>query len=341
MTDGDDKGKAGGGGTRGGSGSGHAGGEAERSPMAGMDLPTFRNFLMRALSGDETVPATFLVRLNRAVLQHGSESRRQGAEWWERVLWQQMVLERLREIDRLVERYNRMVDWHHGQAEKARARMQEATDRLGEIDAFVDGADEVLRNVERTGKLDRERAIELLRSRGIEVKGNEDEQTLIRKLMIDKQKATDEKRAWSTQYDRAKGEADYHDDMEEECKRKARELVEKRDAIRGGGHEPEEEERQLRQVSEEYKADIRIKAANIEKLRGMSDHEKAMKSTSQQGWEQSREKQSGTQVSDFEALAGELTGKFQQAAGAAPKDEPNVPPPVPHKPADGGPSIRA
>lgn len=48
---------------------------------------------------------------------------------------------------------------------------------------------------------------------------------------------------------------------EQEKRRKAEELVDRRDAICGGHLDLEEEQRRLAEIAEEYEADVRRKAA--------------------------------------------------------------------------------
>src|SRR5690606_12650768 len=122
--------------------------------------------------------------------------------------------------------------WHREQAEAARARMTEAADRLVEIDEFLTGADEVFREKEGTGKLDRERAIELLRSRGVEVAPQEEDESLLAKLRKEEQKAQPEGARWSKRSEDANAARNNHEELERENRRKAEELVERRDAIR-------------------------------------------------------------------------------------------------------------
>lgn len=172
-----------------------------RSPISSMDMQTFRNFLMRALCGDQDVPPSILTRVNEAAREHGSDAKKRDMEWWERYFWQQAIEEHLKAIDDLINRYNQMADWHHEQAEQARERMREAADKLNAIDEFVSGAEGIFKEKETTGKFDREKAIRLLKARGVNVDPNEDEGSLLLKLKEQEKKAREERSRWSKQYD--------------------------------------------------------------------------------------------------------------------------------------------
>jgi hypothetical protein len=314
----------------------HAADAFERSPIPNMDMPTFRNWLIRALSGDQDIPPSMLTRVNGAVHEHGSDARKRDMEWWENVFWQLAIQENLRVIDGLINRYNEMADWHHEQAEKAREKMREATDKLEAINQFIAGVNEVL-DKKKDGKFDREKAIRLLKSRGVNVDPNEDDPTLKNRLAREQKIAQDEKPKWSRQYDNSKADADYHDTQEIEDRRKAEELIDRRDAIQQGGYGPGEKDRRLQQVTEEYKLDVQKKAAELEEQKNGLEQKQALDTTSQQSFNGSQTKQTQTEASDFEALAGALKGKFDTSAGKVVKEDPRPQPTVLNAPAIPGP----
>jgi hypothetical protein len=275
-------------------------------PIPGMDLNMFRNYWMRALAGDVDVPPAILM-LVRQSRDGANNSKERSEQEWE-LLTQFAVAQRLREIDRLIDQYNQMADWHHEQAEKARAKMREAADKLTEIDEFVSGVDEVLREKEATGKFDREKAIELLKARGLVVDLNDDEKTLFTKLNNEQRKARAERSKWSQQYDDAKIDADYNDRMEREDREKARELVERRDAIRKHGYDAVEESRELTKVTDEYKPDVQRKAVEMEKAKsGNIDQTNEMRTRVQKRLDTS---QANDEEVDFLASADDLTATF-------------------------------
>ena len=62
-----------------------------------------------------------------------------------------------------------------------------------------------------------------------------------------------------------------------------------------------------------------------------ADQSQAMDVTARKSWDQSQMSESKSDVSDFEAMSGTLTGEFQNAAANAVKDDPVIPPPVPNR----------
>ncbi len=74
-----------------------------------------------------------------------------------------------------------------------------------------------------------------------------------RRTARQKEKALRERTVWSDEYGSAEADAKRHTDLEEESRRKAQELVERRDAIRNGGLDAQEEEHRLREIAEELR----------------------------------------------------------------------------------------
>ena len=283
-----------------------------------MDRLTFGNFLTRAMAGDDTVPATILNRINAALRGRGIDPKDAEAQRWRDFFWRQVLDQTHRAIDDLIGRYNEMADWHREQAELARGRMREAADKLAEIDKFVTGADDILNEKERTGKFDRAKAVAMLKQRGIAVGPDEDDQSILNKLTEERRKALEQRREWSRRYDQANEDATRHDDLERENRRKAKELMEKRDAIRSGGYGPEEEALRLRQVANEYKLDVQQRAVEMERERKAAESPADQAPAVQKGIDDS---QTQNEESDFLASVDDLTGKFAVAAAKAPQEE--------------------
>ena len=301
----------------------------DRSPIPGMRMQEFRNWLIRAIDGDPAVPASIRLAVAAGSREAEAQGKSKDQEWWELFMWQYALNERLREIDQLVNRYNELADWHHAQAELARGKMREAGDELAAIDEFLTGAKDVLGGRERTGKLDREKAIELLRTRGVAVDPYTNDGQLAILIVKQQAAARSEREAWSKQYEQSKTEATNEEEMERECRKKAEELVQKRDEIRNHGYDAREETLRLRQVTEEYQRDIQRKAVDIEISRsGDAFHD--ISTLEKNSIREARGNQSASEVDDFEALAaGALSGEFAKAAKgetAAPMPLQPVPP---------------
>ena len=296
-------------------------GEPEMSPVPGMDLQTFRNYVTRALSGDESVPGSVLELVGgvrRGVGAAGAQPDGEG-EWFHDFVWRQAIEESLKAINGLIDRYNEMADWDYAQSVKARERMGEAVDKLDEIDEFTSGADDVLKGYKDTGKIDRAKAIALLKQRGVTVDANEDDKSLLARLQKERELALSEKARWNKQYDDANADANFYDAQEKENRRKAEELARQRDAVIQSGASPEEQAQKLRALEDKASIDVTLKAAAMEPP-AKSGQSAAQDEATKEAWSHSQDAQAGSEVSDFEALAGSLTSKF--AASAAKDQEP-------------------
>jgi hypothetical protein len=257
-----------------------------------------------------------------------AQGKKKDQEWWEQWTWLQALDQQRRYIDELINRYNEMADWHHEQAEIARRNMREAGDKLAAIDDFLSGAKDVLERYERTGKVDREKAMELLRARGVAVDPTTNDARLALLLAKQQAAARRERAAWSKQYEQSKTEATTQEEMELECRKKAEELVQKRDDIRNHGYDAGEESLRLKQVTEEYERSVQDQAADIEKVKpkDLSNELATLRHDTLNGHVA---KQMGSEGSDFEALAtGALSGEFAKAAKGT-EVTPMTPPPAP------------
>jgi hypothetical protein len=299
----------------------------EPSPVSGMDMRDFRNWLIRAFDGDPAVPPSILLAVRAGSRQADAQDKK-TQEWWERFMWQHALDQQLREINRLIAQYNEMADWHHQQAEIARRKMGEAGDKLSAIDDFLSGAKDVLGGRERTGKLDREKAIELLRGRGVAVDPSANNAQLEILLAKEQAAARRERSAWSKQYEQSETKATNEEEMEIECRKKAEELVQKRDEIRNHGYDTREEALRLREASEPYQLDIQMKANDIEKGRAKEISADTIRAE-KDSLLQIPAKQTVSEADDFTALAaGALSGEFAKASKGT-EIASMMPPPAP------------
>lgn len=233
------------------------------SPVSGMNLRDFRANVVRAVMNPEDggINPVFLQWANQSA---GQQKEKKKSDFYNLILTL-AITERLREIDRLIDEYTRMADWHHKECGKAHDRMNRAADRLTSINDFLESADAILENARQTGRLDRERAITLLRTRGVNADQAMGDKFLILELERQKREAIKERPKYSAQYGAAKTDASYHEDQERECRRKVEELVKRRDKILKDGYDPVEAEKKLQAVTNEYQIDVRNKAAEIER----------------------------------------------------------------------------
>jgi hypothetical protein len=301
------------------------------SPVPGMTMRDFNNYVVRALHGDTGVPPSIL-----ALIKHGDgyaaiNGEEGDADWWLHFAWERLIEQRLSEIAALIDGYHQMADAHHALAEKARARMREAADRLAALDDFEEGVDLVLAEKERTGRFDREAASRLLKSRGVEISPDAPESELAAELVKLRKEAREERLEWTRRFDGARAEASFHDAEELENRRRARELIERRDAILNGGIPPEEQERALRGLAE-YALDVQRSAVKIEQQRGSVGADELRAAVEQQV----EASQTKNEEAEFMAGADSLLAKF--AVPTKPED-PSLKPPASNPAGPPGPGV--
>lgn len=73
-----------------------------RSPVAGMDMATFREHLRRAIAGDDTASPAVLARVNQKI-KEDADAKKRGMDWWEVYFRLQQAEENLRRIHELIE----------------------------------------------------------------------------------------------------------------------------------------------------------------------------------------------------------------------------------------------
>lgn len=313
------------------------------SPLPGMDGATYRNFLARALSGDESVPAAVLSRVRVTNGENGTENQKSARQSLQDFIWRRAIEQHLEEIDHLIAQYTAMADWHRDQAEAARGRMQEALDRIAEIGDFLTAADGILDKYERTGKLDRKETLEELRRRGVLVDPNCDDDQLLKILKDEMKRATEERAGLIQGFEKDEADAKRHENLERENRRKAEELVKRRDAIRTGGYDAEEETIRLQRLEEEYKPDVQQKALELERERDpTSDKVKHLEAERLQAMKNSQADQTHSKVGSLEELASSLnpTDDFNTVAANNIGEQPDPDEPKPNGPALAGPGMK-
>jgi hypothetical protein len=78
-------------------------GEPETSPVPGMDISTFRNYVTRALNGDAGVPAVILSFVNAAQRGGSNSPEARERDRWQEFFWQQAIQDNLRRLQELIE----------------------------------------------------------------------------------------------------------------------------------------------------------------------------------------------------------------------------------------------
>lgn len=278
------------------------------SPVANMDMRTYRMSIGLALSDpeDPNVSPAFIAWARGNVKATAAKKRQEDLHLF---LLHLAIEEHLRRIEEQIAEYNKMASWYHDQATRSREKMGAAEKKLTAINDFIEGVDGVIGDKERTGKFDREKAIELLRSRGISVEENESDGSLETRLRLQKKAANAERPALSDEYEHYKTETEHNEEMERENIRKAKELSQKRDEIKSSGMDEATQEKQLDQLSDQASLDIKNRAAKIEEEKNIAPPLDIKKSENK-----SLETVTNKDEEDaFLATAGNLTKKFSAA----------------------------
>ena len=82
----------------------------ETSPIAGLDLLSFKNFVTRALAGDTDVPPSVFALVSAALHEPANTPERRERQWWHDFIWRQIIQKSLADIDALIGDYNQMAD---------------------------------------------------------------------------------------------------------------------------------------------------------------------------------------------------------------------------------------
>ena len=127
-----------------------------RSPIPNMDLATFRNWLMRALSGDQDVPPAILTRVNEALREHGSDATKRDREWWQNYFWQRVFEDQLRAIDRYIDGLNRMADELRQRIDENKAKVYENDRWIEDMERRHKGAAPALDYYKENGVFERD-----------------------------------------------------------------------------------------------------------------------------------------------------------------------------------------
>jgi hypothetical protein len=169
-----------------------------------------------------------------------------------------------------------------------------------------------MRIKESSGKFDREKAMRLLETRGVEAVRTKMTRPWRTSWRGRNSRLRKKSRKWSNQYDQSKEEAGYNDRMEREDREKARELIEKRDAIKKDGFDAEDTANRLRDVAETYDLDVRRKAAELKNLEAFGQDE--ANDIRAPALEAAKRSQSTNEEADFLASADSLRAMFKGAS---------------------------
>jgi|GEM_PF-2957995 len=203
----------------------------EISPIPGMDWRTFQNYVLRALTGDDSVPTSILARVGAAVERGERDLEQRDGRWWRDFFWNHMLSQSLAHIDEGIGELERMAGWYREQAAKMRNEMDEIGRRMGERDEFIAEVTDINNGWIKDGKLDRERAIEALRKRGVDANDRMSDAQILALLRDNQQRALEEQERDSKRYDHLDKWQGEFDREAEELEKRARAYLEERDRI--------------------------------------------------------------------------------------------------------------
>lgn len=141
----------------------------EMSPVPGMDRNTYKNYLDRALNGDENVPAAFMHFLRTMKSDEENAKEKRETKTWMDFLLGLVLEENLRQINDFVRQYEEMAEWYRDQAENVRQDMLDIEGLIHKNMTFIDSVDAVFEKQLKTSILDRKEALRLLQQRGVAV----------------------------------------------------------------------------------------------------------------------------------------------------------------------------
>ncbi len=239
--------------------------DAGPSPVPGLDWQAFRNYVIRALTGDEAVPASVLIYVNAAVARGERDLERRDHAWWRDFLWRQAIAESLQAVDGAIGELEGLAAWYREQAETMLSEMDQAARRMARRSEFIEEADSIIDGWERDGQLDRERAIEALGKRGVEANERMSDAQLVELLRPAQQRALEEQARDSDRYDDLDRGRQEFEQQTQALEEKARAYKDECDSIMNDPDLSDEERaRQLQELRDRVGADVALEAARRE-----------------------------------------------------------------------------
>jgi len=239
--------------------------EAEPSPIPGLDWRAFHNYVVRALTGDEAVPAAVLAHVEAARDRGNGDLAKRDREWWGRFVLQ-AIHAALQSIDEDLGALEKTAAWYREQAAEMRREMDAIGRRMAERSEFIEEADAAIDGWAANGKLDRARALDALRKRGVEADSRMSDAQIVLLLRQEHQRALEEQARDSGSYvDLDAGQQEF-ERQARELEEKARAYREERDRIINDPDLTEEERaRRLKELQERIGEDVAYEAQEQER----------------------------------------------------------------------------
>lgn len=187
----------------------------------------FEDNMMRFVRSGEIDPAAAAAFLNRSNLGQGALAGNGFLNGKEEnkddPFWRITLFDQFRQMRERIQQYEEMANWYREQIQNAERDIKKLEDTRDKATAFLNDVEDIDGDFRRTGKLNREKCIEALKKRGVEVKPDASDQELRRAL--DRQKEIDRKIAEDANrlIEKIKAERDEYRRKLEETERKAKE----------------------------------------------------------------------------------------------------------------------
>jgi hypothetical protein len=172
--------------------------EDDRSPIPGMSKQDYMNYLERAVSGDDDLPPPFLTYLN-AQADARAEREKERKEF----AFELLLEETRRRIEKNIADLEASAARWDAEAERQRQNMVDIERRMNSCQKVIDQIDAIFQKENKTGRIDREEALRLLRQRGVKVGDSASDKELHDLLLKEKQRQYLEKLRLSGEYDAA------------------------------------------------------------------------------------------------------------------------------------------
>ncbi len=200
------------------------------------------DFVRQAIDGDPVAAKRVLSTVaGQAALKITLEQQEKKNHSLYQHLMQQLLAAQLKQIDDMIERYQKLAEWHAAQEQIFRDKMKDIEAQLEKIEAQEDK----IKALKDDPELDRAEAIRELKEAGLEVDENADDDTIRELLqhMIDDLEG--QKRDLGDKHGQAQQKAEEHRMSKEEAQQMAREIIAFKKETQSLGLAAEEESRRL------------------------------------------------------------------------------------------------
>ena len=205
-----------------------------------------------ALSNIGVIPTGALDALSISVEFAQNQDKKKGSN----TIWMHVILLQ-KQIDELytrAEEYDRLAD-------EAQARMDEIQVQIDENSSFIDTTDNLIKNYDTYGNLDREAALFVLQERGVQIGESASDDDIINKLEAEADKSSHENVYLEKEYEATKQDRDRYKEWARDLRERAVELHAKMESVQAL---PEDEKNtMLKALRKEHSVSTAHKLKNV------------------------------------------------------------------------------